>query len=399
MTGSRLGIPAMGVVTPLGTGKSDVAAKLFAGTREGLSQQRTILPDRQVAVGEVLADLPPLPAGMDRYASRNNQLMLLALQEIEAEIAAARQRYGAERIAVILGTSTSGIAEGEAAFAIRHRDGAWPADFDYRQQELGGLGEFAAKALRLTGPAYTIATACSSSAKVFATADRLMRAGLCDAAIVGGADTLCGTTLNGFAALDAMSRGLCNPFSVHRDGINIGEGAAAFLLTRDEAEMSLLGYGESSDAHHLSAPDPTGRGAHAAMAAALRRGGLAPADISYINLHGTGTPLNDSMEGLAVHELFGSGLACSSTKAMTGHMLGAAGACEAAFLWLTMHSGYGSGTLPPHLWDGAADPAIPALNFVTPGTPLPRADRLAMMSNSFAFGGSNMALILGCGAW
>jgi 3-oxoacyl-[acyl-carrier-protein] synthase-1 len=300
---------------------------------------------------------------------------------------------------VVLGTSTSGIAAGEAAFRECHREGGWPQAFDYRQQELGGLGEFAAEELHLSGPAYTIATACSSSGKVFATASRLINAGLCDAAIVGGADTLCGTTLNGFASLDAMSRGLCNPFSVNRDGINIGEGAAAFLLTREAAPVSLLGYGESSDAHHLSAPDPTGDGARAAMSAALAHAGLRPADISYINLHGTGTPLNDSMEGIAVHGLFGSELPCSSTKSMTGHMLGAAGACEAAFLWLALHPGYGLGSLPPHLWDGIADPAIPPINLISPGTALSATDRVAMMSNSFAFGGSNISLILGRGNW
>jgi 3-oxoacyl-[acyl-carrier-protein] synthase-1 len=358
-----------------------------------------ILPNRQAYVGRVTATLPSLPDGLEQFTSRNNQLMLLALQEIAGEIEAARRRYGADRIAVILGTSTSGIAEGEAAFAQRQRNGAWPQDFDYRQQELGGLGEFAARALQLTGPAYTIATACSSSAKVFAAARRLISAGMCDAAIVGGADTLCGTTLNGFAALDAMSRGLCNPFSVYRDGINIGEGAAAFLLTRETAPVSLLGCGESSDAHHLSAPDPTGGGAYAAMSAALTDAGLASTDIAYVNLHGTGTPLNDSMEGIAVQRLFGSDLPCSSTKAMTGHMLGAAGACEAAFLWLTLHPDHASGVLPPHLWDGAADPAIPSLNLIPPGTRVPAGGRLAMMSNSFAFGGSNTALILGRGDW
>jgi len=399
MTRLRLGIPAMGLVTPLGTGKTAVIETLFAGTRSGLATQMKVLPDRLAHVGAVAASLPELPAGMERYEARNNRLMLLALHEIADEIDAARRRYGAHRIAIILGTSTSGISDGETAFAQRHRDGAWPQEFDYRQQELGGLGKFVAAVLQLKGPAYTIATACSSSAKVFASARRLISAGVCDAAVAGGADTICGTTLNGFASLDAMSRGLCNPFSTNRDGINIGEGAAAFLLTREAAEVSLLGCGESSDAHHLSAPDPGGRGAQAAMSSALLDAGLSAADIAYVNLHGTGTPLNDSMEAIAVHGLFGSETPCSSTKAMTGHMLGAAGACEAAFLWLTLHSEHGPGILPPHLWDGVADPSIPVLNLIPPGTMLPANDRLAMISNSFAFGGSNMALILGRGAW
>jgi 3-oxoacyl-[acyl-carrier-protein] synthase-1 len=391
----RLGLPAMGLATPLGVGKPAVAANLFAGTRAGLAHQVKILPDRLIHVGRVEA---ALPATSRPHASRNSRLMLLALQEIRAEIDAARDLYGAGRIAVILGTSTSGIAEGEAAFALQLRDGAWPQGFDYWQQELGSFAAFIAAELQLSGPAYTIATACSSSAKVFASARRLIASGICDAAIVGGADTLCGTTSNGFASLDAVSRGLCQPFSRNRDGINIGEGAAAFLLTREGTEISLLGLGESSDAHHLSAPDPSGAGAQAAMSLALRDAGLAPGDISYVNLHGTATPLNDAMEGIAVHNLFGACMPCSSTKAMTGHMLGAAGACEAAFLWLTLHPDYGRGRLPPHLWDGVPDPAIPPLNFVAAGTELDPSTSRAMLSNSFAFGGSNIAVILGRGA-
>ena len=396
MTRRRLGIHAMGLVTPLGAGKEENAGKLFTGTRSGLATEIDILSDRRLHAGCVTAPLPALPDGFDRYQSRNNRLMLLALQEIAPEIEAARQRYGADRFAVILGTSTSGIAEGEAAFSVRHRTGHWPTTFDYRQQELGGLSNFVAAALRVTGPAYTIATACSSSAKVFASARRLLMAGICDAAVVGGADTICRTTLNGFASLDAMSRGLCNPFSRNRDGINIGEGAAAFLLSREAAPISLLGYGESSDAHHLSAPDPAGVGAQTAMSAALGDAGIGAADIDYVNLHGTGTVLNDSMEGIAVHGLFGGKVPCSSTKAMTGHMLGAAGACEAAFLWLALELG---ALLPPHVWDGVRDPAIPALDLVEVGGRLPAKDRFAMMSNSFAFGGNNIALILGRGEW
>lgn len=389
-----LGIAAMGLVTPLGRGKAAVAANLAAGTRSGLQPRSDLIPGREVHVGMVGGDLPAAPP---RHDSRNSRLMLAALGEIAPEIAAAAQRYGRERIAVILGTSTSGIAEGENAFAAQRHDGAWPVGFHYRQQELGALAASAAEALGLAGPAYTIATACSSSAKVFATARRMIAAGLCDAAVVGGADSLCGTTLNGFASLEALSQGLSNPFSIHRDGINIGEAAAAFLLTREPAPVQFLGIGESSDAHHVSAPDPEGRGALAAMQAALASAGLIPSDISYINLHGTGTPLNDSMEGKAVSALFGNNIPCSSTKGMTGHTLGAAGACEAAFLWLLLHPDFATGQLPPHVWDGARDPQIPPINLVAPGVAVPRCERLAMLSSSFAFGGNNAALIFGRG--
>jgi 3-oxoacyl-[acyl-carrier-protein] synthase-1 len=206
-------------------------------------------------------------------------------------------------------------------------------------------------------------------------------------------------TVGGFAALEAMSSTLCNPFSRNRDGINVGEAAAAFLLTQEPAPIQLLGIGESSDAYHISAPDPEARGALLAMRAALNDAGLAPADIAYVNLHGTGTTLNDSMEGKAVHTLFGANTPCSSTKALTGHTLGAAAACEAAFLWLTLHPKYNpDGRLPPHVWDGEVDPLIPPLTLANFGTRLPNEmGRVAMLSNSFAFGGSNTALVLGRG--
>jgi 3-oxoacyl-[acyl-carrier-protein] synthase-1 len=278
------------------------------------------------------------------------------------------------------------------------RSGAWPAAFSYRQQELGGLALHAANYLGVTGPAYTVATACSSSAKAFASARRLIHGGLVDAAVVGGADTLCRLTLNGFKSLEALSPTRCNPFSRNRDGITIGEGAAAFLLQPGDAPVQLLGIGETSDAYHASAPAPDGAGAAAAMRQALDDAGLAADQICYVNLHGTGTTLNDSMESQAVATVFGESVPASSTKPMTGHMLGAAGACEAAFLWLTLSTAYNpERRLPPHLWDGAAMPDLPSLNLVAPGSVLPPAAQVAMLSNSFAFAGSNAALLFGRG--
>ncbi len=384
-----------GVVCPLGRGKAEVASALFAGSREGLAWRDDLIGGRPVLVGAVDAALPAPPDAAAGLDCRNNRLMLAALDEIAAAVAAAARRWGPHRVAVVLGTSTSGIADGEAALTAYRRSGAWPPDFHYRQQETGGLAEFAARAMGLTGPAYTIATACSSSAKVFASARRLIRAGLADAAVVGGADTLCRMTLNGFAALEALSKGRCNPFSARRDGITIGEGAAAFLLTTEPGPVALLGVGESSDAHHATAPDPEGTGARAAMALALADAGLRPDDIAYVNLHGTATAFNDAMESKAVFGLFGAATPCSSTKGMTGHMLGATGGVEAAFLWLTLDPSTSTGLLPPHLWDGEADPALPRLNLIDTATRLPTGRRLAMLSNSFGFGGSNVALILG----
>lgn len=393
---SELFVTDCGVITPLGRGKQAVAQGLFAGSQRGIVARADLLPTRAVEVGAVQESLAPLPSALAAYDSRNNRLMQAALAEIAAAVEDARSRYGRDRIAVILGTSTSGIADGEEALMHYRREGRWPERFDYRMQETGSLAEFAARSLGLTGPAYTIATACSSSAKVFASARRLIRAGLVDAAVVGGADTLCRMTLNGFASLEALSKGRCNPFSANRDGITIGEGAAAFLLDREPGPVRLLGVGETSDAHHATAPDPEGRGAAQAMRDALADAELAPETIAYVNLHGTATPLNDAMEAKAIADLFGSRVPCSSTKALTGHMLGAAGGCEAAFLWLTLNPRTNpERLLPPHLWDGVPDPALPALDLVGGGTTFPLSPRIAMLSNSFGFGGSNMALILG----
>lgn len=394
-----LAISDCGIVTPLGIGKSAVAEALFAGTRDALRPADGWLRERSVIVGAVRGPLAEIPAALSRFDSRNNRLMHTALVQIAEAIERAADRYGRDRIAVVLGTSTSGIAEGETALRAYRDSGVWPNRFDYRQQEAGSLAEFAARAFGLTGPAYTVATACSSSSKVFASARRLIRMGIADAAIVGGADSLCQMTLNGFASLEALSKGHCNPFSRHRDGINIGEGASAFLLESEGGPVCLLGVGETSDAHHATAPHPDGIGARMAMEKALAEAALTPADVVYVNLHGTATPLNDAMESKAMAAVFGGATLCSSTKAMTGHMLGATGGCEAGFLWLTLNPETNpQDRLPPHLWDGAADPDLPALNLAAPGAGFSRGSRTAMLSNTFGFGGSNTALILGAGA-
>jgi 3-oxoacyl-[acyl-carrier-protein] synthase-1 len=227
-----------------------------------------------------------------------------------------------------------------------------------------------------------------------ASAARLLRMGVCDAVVTGGADALCAFTVAGFAALESVSATRCNPLSANRNGINIGEGAALFLMSREPATVALRGWGESSDGHHMSAPDPSGAGARIAIETALARAGMTAADIDYINLHGTATVQNDAMESRVVHALFGESTPVSSTKGFTGHALGAAGAIEAALCWLAMQDDNRSGRLPPHLWDGERDPALPALAVATPGMSLGRPLRSAV-SNSFAFGGSNAALVFG----
>ena len=241
---------------------------------------------------------------------------------------------------------------------------------------------------RSRGPAYGISTACSSGAKALASAARLIQAGLCDVAVAGGIDALCPLTLNGFAALESLSEKVCNPFSVNRRGINLGEGGALFVLSSKPSPIRLAGWGESADAHHISAPDPEGKGAEAAMRQALMRAACEAGDIGYVNLHGTATKLNDLMEARAISRVFGSEVPCSSTKPMTGHMLGAAGACEAAFTLMALEAG----RLPAHVWDGEWDQELPPIRLVARSGEA--SDVRRAMSCSYAFGGNNIALVL-----
>lgn len=381
-------LPAMAMASCLGMDKAATLAPLWAGRRQGIRPMGMGNP----LVGALPESLAGLPDGLAGWDCRNNRLLALLAREMTDPIAAAIRRFGADRIAVVLGTSTSGIAEGEAAYAAYQRTGAWPDGYHYRQQETGGAALFLADLLGLKGPAFVIATACSSAAKAMASARRLIRAGVVDAAITGGADTLCQLTLSGFAALEALSPQPCQPFSRNRRGITIGEGGALFLLSPDPAEIELAGVGESSDAHHVSAPDPSGNGARSAMQGALADAGISPDDIAYVNLHGTATLLNDAMEARAISGLFPAGVPCSSTKALTGHTLGAAGAVEAAILWLTLSRQWNpEGLLPPHVWDEAVDKDLPPIHLVQPGDHL--TGDIAL-SNSFAFGGSNCCLAL-----
>jgi 3-oxoacyl-[acyl-carrier-protein] synthase-1 len=303
----------------------------------------------------------------------------------------AVRRHGAARIGVFIGTSTAGILQTELAYRRRDPgDGSLPADFDYRHtHNTFSVAEFVRARLGLKGPCAAISTACSSSAKAFASAARLMDAGLIDAAVVGGVDTLCLTTLYGFNSLELLSAEPCRPYDAQRGGISIGEAAAFFLLDRDAARASveLLGTGESSDAHHMSSPHPDGLGAQRAMQAALDRAGLGADAIDYLNLHGTGTQSNDSAEDRAVVALFGDAVPVNSTKGMTGHTLGAAGAVEALVCALAIEEGF----IPASPGTRSLDPQLRARYEKT--TRPAKIDRV--LSNSFGFGGSNCSLVLG----
>ncbi|UEG60952.1 beta-ketoacyl-[acyl-carrier-protein] synthase family protein [Stutzerimonas chloritidismutans] len=389
---------ALGVICALGSGKAEVAGRLFAGDTSGMQVHPQPVAGLRLPVGAARCALPALPCDDPRHATRNNQLLLAAALEIESDIRTAISRYGQNRIGVVLGTSTTGIQEAAQGIAGLLHDGAFPPGYQYAHQELAAPASFLGEWLQLAGPCYSISTACTSSARALLSAKRLLDAGLCDAVLCGGVDSLSDLTLQGFSALEATSETLCNPFSRNRNGINIGEAAVLFLMTRDtdgEADIALLGGGASSDAHHISAPDPDGRGALSAMRQALARANCTPEQIAYLNLHGTATPHNDAMESVAVAALFPHGVPCSSSKPLTGHTLGAAGALEAALCWLSLSPLNPDQQLPPHRWDGEPDPALPALLLVAAGTRMNPTRPRRMMSNSFAFGGNNISLILG----
>ncbi|NID15354.1 beta-ketoacyl-ACP synthase [Luteibacter yeojuensis] len=388
-------LDALGVACALGVGKDAVAEALFEAAPHGLRPLEGWVPAHSLPLGEVTAALPAVPAGLEHRDTRNNRLLLLAAQEIETEIRDAIARFGAARIGVVVGTSTTGIEEATRNIAARGKSGAWPDGYRYIDQELGAPAAFLAEWLGVSGPCYGISTACTSGARALLSARRLLRLGLCDAVICGGADTLCRLAIHGFHSLEATAPGRCLPFSSARRGINIGEGAALFLMTRDEAPVAFLGGGASSDAYHMSSPEPDGRGAVEAMRLALDAAGIDPGAIDYVNLHGTATEHNDAMESRAVAGTFARAVPCSSTKALTGHTLGAAGALEAAFCWLALRDPHRR--LPPHAWDGQPDPALPPLAFTRVGDTLPPGLR-HLMSNSFAFGGNNASLILAGGA-
>ena len=386
---------ALGLICALGRGKAEVARRLLAGDSSGMQPHPQTIAGRSLPVGAVTGELPSLGNAPLQHVTRNNQLLLAALEEIEPDLHEAISRFGPSRVGVVMGTSTSGIQEATQGIARLTRDGHLPTTYHYSHQELCAPASFVSERLQLSGPSYSISTACTSSARALLSAKRLLDAGICDAVICGGVDTLCDLTLRGFSALEATSAQLCNPFSANRDGINIGEAAAVFLMTRERSPIALLGGGASSDAHHISAPDPQGLGAIESMSKALSSAGTLPEQIRYLNLHGTATRHNDAMESLAVAKVFPTGVPCSSTKPLTGHTLGAAGALEAAFCWLTLSEHNPEQLLPPHRWDGEHDTDLPQLNLTAVGTKVVASRPRRMMSNSFAFGGNNISLILG----
>jgi 3-oxoacyl-[acyl-carrier-protein] synthase-1 len=393
-----LAIRAYTATTALGRGRQ-AQAEALQSRRGGLRRNDFGEGDRlDCWIGRVDGlEQEALPAALSQWECRNNRLAWMALQQdgLMQAIDAAIQRHGADRVAVVVGTSTSSIGASEEAYTRLTGEGEarrFPPDLDRPGIHTPhSLGAFVQQATGLNGPCVTIATACSSSAKVFAQAARLIQSGLADAALVGGVDTLCGSVLFGFNALQLVSPEPCRPFDATRVGLSLGEAGGFAVLERNDAEdpapLQLRGYGESSDAHHMSAPHPEGLGARLAMRDALARAGIGADEVGYLNLHGTATPANDSIEAKAVASMFPPQLHASSTKGWTGHTLGAAGIVESVIALLALENGLLPGILNSDTPDPACGPQIRFDNA--------QADIRFAMNNSFGFGGNNASLVFG----
>ena len=390
-----LAVRAHTVTTAAGNGVGALAAALRDG-RSALRPNDFTAAPLDTWIGRVAGlEDDPLPVSLAHWECRNHRLAWRGLQAdgFADAVARARARHGSARVALVLGTSTSSIGETELAYTCLDAAGAFPPE--QRREAvhtLHALGLFVAEALALDGPCLTVSTACSSSAKVFATAERLLRLGFADAAVVGGVDTLCGNVLFGFHALQLVSPEPCRPFDAERQGISLGEAAGFALLERDDAgdaPLRLLGHGEASDAHHMSSPHPEGLGAERALDEALARAGLRPEDIDYLNLHGTASDKNDAVEAALVARRFPPALHASSTKGVTGHTLGAAGIVEAVVCLLALQHGLRPGTVGSRQLDAACGPQI---RLSADEAPVRRA-----VSHSFGFGGNNAVLVFGRG--
>lgn len=375
----------------LGRTNDTIASALSTAHAPGMQEQAGYLISGQsLMLGTVLGELPAIPEHLSAHNSRNNALLLSTLHEIAAQVQAVLAQVGPERFGIVMGTSTSGLDEADHKVSGQDH-GQW----QYPMQELGDPARFLQRYLKTTGPAYTISTACSSSARALISACRMLKSGMCAAVLCGGADTLCRMPINGFNALELVSDELCAPFAQERKGITIGEGAGLMLLTTDPntprtSKISVVGYGESSDAYHVSAPEPEGKGAEAAMHMALTQAGLTPTDLGYVNLHGTASKMNDQAEATVMHRLCGPQTPCSSTKYLTGHTLGASGIVELCLCALTLERDLP--LVPQDFSTNHLDPTLPEFGLITQkGQHLKRP---YVMSNAFAFGGNNTSVIL-----
>lgn len=376
-------------VSSLGTNELTIVDSLSHTDRCYLTYRDDLLNEHKGSYfGQIKAKLPRLDEDPE-HKSRNSAVLAFLTDSIKDSINELKQKYSKDRIAIILGTSTSGLDETENELKKFMQTGVPSRDFYYKSQEFGDPSMFLADYLEIDGPAYTISTACSSSARALICGKRMLESGLVDAVIAGGADTLCKVPINGFNSMGVISQERCLPFNKNRAGINIGEGGGLMILSKEKASLELLGVGESSDAYHVSSPDPSGAGAISAMEMALNDASLTTDDIGYVNLHGTATKLNDAMESKAMASLFKGKVPCSSTKYMTGHTLGAAGIVEAAILcYLLKHD------LDLPVQDFSHDEIDDTLDECGLIKEKIKAKKKVMMSNSFAFGGNNASIII-----
>lgn len=376
-------------VSSLGTNELTIVDSLSHTDRCYLTYRDDLLNEHKGSYfGQIKAKLPRLD-DYPEHKSRNSAVLAFLTYSIKDSINELKQKYSKDRIAIILGTSTSGLDETENELKKFMLTGVPSRDFYYKSQEFGDPSMFLADYLEIDGPAYTISTACSSSARALICGKRMLESGLVDAVIAGGADTLCKVPINGFNSMGVLSQERCLPFNKNRSGINIGEGGGLMILSKEKYSLELLGVGESSDAYHVSSPDPSGAGAISAMEMALNDASLTTDDIGYVNLHGTATKLNDAMESKAMASLFKGKVPCSSTKYMTGHTLGAAGIVEAAILcYLLKHD------LDLPVQDFSHDEIDDTLDECGLIKEKIKAKKKVMMSNSFAFGGNNASIII-----
>ena len=323
-----------------------------------------------------------------KHNMRFYDLLLGALNQIMPAIENMKTKYSPARLGIVLGASNTAVHEAQKHIDRKLSTGIMPDGFSVSMLELGSPAEILRDTVGFNGPAFTISTACSSSVKALDSARDLIRNGICDAVLCGGVDARCDFALNGFNSLEALSHKMTNSMSKNRDGINLGECAALFIMQRGDNGIYVRGFGETSDAYHPTAPDPSGAGAVESMRAAIRDANLSASDIGYINMHGTGTIANDAMESKAIYEIFGDQAICASTKPLTGHCLGAAGACSVALSWLMLNNDF----IIPHVYDGMfADDCAPI--HLAKGTEVPNVKNI--LCNAFAFGGSNSTVIIG----
>ena len=381
-----------GVISSAGANLEELLASLVSGDQSGIKQYKTFSGETFFAARIDGSKLKPSSGRLDMKIIRIEEA---ALNQISENIEKAKSKYGADRIAVCVGSCDNGTELSLAGHKKYFENGAFPEDYTIEMQGADYVSSFIAEKYGLKGPVCTFSTACSSSAGALIKAAELIKSGFCDAAVAGGIDIASDTTLVGFASLEAVSDKITNPFSKNRSGITLGDGAAFFVLSKEPLDKSvpeicLLGYGESCDAHHMTSPDPSGAGAKKAIEKALSNAKIKPEEVDYINLHGTGTKFNDSMEAKAVDAVFGAcKVPCSTTKPVTGHTLGAAGALELAICFAAITNN----VLPPQIWDGIFDEEIPKLNFTNKNINYLHQTKICL-SNSFAFGGANTCLVI-----